>query len=161
MKHSFLPHLTAHTHALFLGTLPGDISLLEQKYYAHPQNKFWKLFYGVCNQDFEEDYDKRVEFFLNKGFGLWDVLRKGERQGSLDTAIKNFEINDFVGLHENYPNVKTLYFTSKQAYRWYFKKYKEELPYRLVVLSSPSPANARMTFDQKLEDWRQKIVLHP
>jgi len=158
MKTSFSPIITNATHSLFLGTLPGEISLLEQKYYAHPQNKFWQLFYDVFNQNYELEYDKRIEFLQNKGFGLWDVVKSANRKGSLDTAIKNFEINDFEYLHEQYPKIQRLYFTSKQAYKWYYKIYKNRLNFELIILPSPSPANARITYNQKLEKWKELIV---
>lgn len=96
---------------------------------------------------------------LNNGFGLWDVLSNGEREGSLDSAIKNYEINDFKKLKVAFPALQTLYFTSKQAYQWYYKTYKEQLSYRLVILASPSPANARLTYEEKLYDWKRKIII--
>src|SRR5690554_3564402 len=114
MKKSFLPLITCHTHSLFLGTLPSEKSLFERQYYAHPQNKFWRLVYDVFEEVYNEDYEKRIAFLLQQGFGLWDVLDQAEREGSLDTAIKNYEINDFEQLYQNHPQIKKLYFTSKQ-----------------------------------------------
>lgn len=159
MKASFSPIINCSTHSLFLGTLPGEVSLTEQKYYAHPQNKFWKLVYEVFQKNYDEDYEIRIEVLLNNGFGLWDVLSNGEREGSLDSAIKNYEINDFKKLKVAFPALQTLYFTSKQAYQWYYKTYKEQLSYRLVILASPSPANARLTYEEKLYDWKRKIII--
>ena len=157
MKTSFLPILSSSTHSLFLGTLPGEVSLAEHKYYAHPQNKFWRLIYDVFSTSYQEDYNQRIEFLLQHGYGLWDVLKQGERKGSLDTAIKNFEVNDFKKLQQAYPNIQRLYFTSQQAYKWYFKTYGNSLSYELIVLASPSPANARMKYLEKLDDWKSKI----
>lgn len=156
-KKSFLPIITKDTHSLFLGTLPGEVSLAEHKYYAHPQNKFWRLIYDVFSTSYQEDYNQRIEFLQQHGYGLWDVLKQGERKGSLDTAIKNFEVNDFETLKQKYPNIQRLYFTSQQAYKWYVKKYKENLNFELIILASPSPANARMNYLQKLDDWKLKI----
>ena len=158
-KKSFLPIITKDTHSLFLGTLPGEVSLAEHKYYAHPQNKFWRLIYDVFSTSYQEDYNQRIDYLLQKGFGLWDVLKNAEREGSLDSSIKNFEVNDFKKLQEAYPNIQRLYFTSQQAYKWYVKKYKENLNFELIVLASPSPANARMNYLQKLDDWKSKIKL--
>ncbi|HLV51398.1 MAG TPA: DNA-deoxyinosine glycosylase [Flavobacterium sp.] len=157
MKKSFQPFIKPHTHSLFLGTLPSEKSLFEQQYYAHPQNKFWRLVYDVFSEVYDEDYKERVAFLLRQGFGLWDVLHQAEREGSLDTAIKNYEINDFEQLYQNHPQIKKLYFTSKQAYSWYYKKYRDSLPFELIVLASPSPANARKTYTEKLEDWKLKV----
>ncbi|MDN3706047.1 DNA-deoxyinosine glycosylase [Myroides ceti] len=157
MKASFSPFINENTHSLFLGTLPGERSLSEQRYYAHPQNKFWKLFYDVFEAELNSEYEDRVRYLQTKGFGLWDVVRQAHREGSLDSAIKNREINDFETLLKQYPNVGTFYFTSQQAYQWFFKVYKDSLPVRLVVLASPSPANARLRYEEKLADWKVKI----
>lgn len=157
MKKSFLPIITKDTHSLFLGSLPGEKSLAEQQYYAHPQNKFWMLLTACLNLNYDCSYQDKIGLLLKTGFGLWDVLQKAKRQGSLDSAIKEYEVNDFEQLLQDYPNLKTFYFTSKQAYQWYFKKYKNTLNVSLVVLASPSPANARLNFEQKLTDWKSKI----
>src|SRR5690554_2298435 len=157
MKKSFQPFIKPHTHSLFLGTLPSEKSLLERQYYAHPQNKFWRLVYDVFSEVYDEDYKERVAILLRQGFGLWDVLHQAEREGSLDTAIKNFVINDFEALNQSHPQIKKLYFTSKQAYSWYYKKYRDSLPFELIVLASPSPANARKIYTEKLEDWKLKV----
>lgn len=159
MKTSFQPLIINQTHSLFLGTLPSEKSLDRQQYYAHPQNKFWRLFYAVFNKTYEENYLKRIEFLQEKGFGLWDVLHTAEREGSLDTAVKNYELNDFEELLKKYPSIKQLYFTSKQAYLWYYKRYKNNLDVALIILASPSPANARLSYEQKLEDWKLKMKL--
>ncbi len=158
MKKSFLPVISADTRALFLGTLPGEKSLTAQQYYAHPQNKFWPLFFDVWKEHYRDNYSERLFFLQQKGFGLWDVLHKANRKGSLDTAITDYVVNDFKALLEEYSNVQVFYFTSQQAYKWFFKTYKDTLPVRLVVLSSPSPANARMSYAEKLKDWNEKIL---
>ena len=159
MKTSFKPFITNQTHSIFLGTLPSEKSLKEQQYYAHPQNKFWRLVFDVFDKSYEEDYSKRITFLQENGFGLWDVLQKAEREGSLDTAIKNYALNDFEELLKMNKSIKRFYFTSKQAYSWYYKRYKNDLDVELIVLASPSPANARLTYKEKLKDWKSKIQL--
>lgn len=158
MKKSFKPIVNSQTHSLFLGTLPGEVSLAENKYYAHPQNKFWRLIYDLFEQEYDVNYDNRMAFLIAQNFGLWDVVQRAEREGSLDSAIKNLQVNDFKLLLEAYPNLKNFYFTSKQAYQWYYKTYKDSLPVSLIVLASPSPANARMTYAEKFNNWKVKIL---
>ncbi|WP_338067626.1 uracil-DNA glycosylase family protein [Algoriella xinjiangensis] len=43
MKQSFLPILSNEPRILILGSLPGDLSIKKNQYYAHPQNRFWKI----------------------------------------------------------------------------------------------------------------------
>lgn len=117
------------------------------------------MVFDVFDKVYEEDYSKRITFLQENGFGLWDVLQKAEREGSLDTAIKNHELNDFEELLKMNKSIKRFYFTSKQAYLWYYKRYKNDLDVELIVLASPSPANARLTYKEKLKDWKSKIQL--
>ncbi|MCW2260384.1 uracil-DNA glycosylase family protein [Sphingobacterium sp. JUb78] len=48
-KQSFLPIQNNDIEVLILGSLPGDRSLQAQEYYAHPQNRFWKLIQRIFN----------------------------------------------------------------------------------------------------------------
>ena len=40
---SFTPSIDNNSKILILGSMPGVKSLKEQQYYAHPQNRFWKV----------------------------------------------------------------------------------------------------------------------
>src|SRR5579863_3732442 len=89
-KRSFPPVVNANVRLLLLGSLPGERSLQAQQYYAHPQNKFWELVGAVIEVDLRAlPYAARLESLLHHGIGLWDVIAEAERQGSLDTAIRN------------------------------------------------------------------------
>lgn len=156
-KTAFTAFVDEHTEKLMIGTFPGVKSLEKTEYYGNPQNHFWKLLYEVFEIPFETDYLKKLDFLKVRGIGLWDVFESCEREGSLDSAIRNAVANDFEALLKAYPNISTFYFTSKQAYLWYYKIYKDRLNVKLVVLASPSPANARMRYEQKLSDWKEKL----
>jgi hypoxanthine-DNA glycosylase len=41
MKHGLPPIVDENSRIVILGTLPGDLSLREQQYYADPSNQFW------------------------------------------------------------------------------------------------------------------------
>ena len=43
IKHSFAPIITKNASILILGSIPGDKSIAENEYYAHPRNRFWNL----------------------------------------------------------------------------------------------------------------------
>lgn len=72
---------------LVLGSMPGSVSLHEQRYYAHPRNRFWPLMGRLCGSDPMLDYPRRLLAIQGSGIGLWDVIGRCQRRGSLDASI--------------------------------------------------------------------------
>src|SRR5256885_13184738 len=93
----FAPLARREATALILGSLPGQRSLKEQQYYAHPQNAFWKLTGKIFQFDPTLPYERRVNALTSHGIALWDVCAAAERPGSLDSSIvhETLKANDF------------------------------------------------------------------
>ncbi|WP_261378228.1 DNA-deoxyinosine glycosylase [Burkholderia sp. KBS0801] len=117
-------------------------------------NQFWRLLGAVLGEPglHELAYDARLERVLSHGIGIWDVLDACHRQGSLDSAIRNAKPNDFASLREHAPLLKKVCFNGKTAGR--FADVIGQAGYETLVLPSSSPANAMLSFEQKLEQWR-------
>ena len=89
IKHGLPPVAPEDARLFILGSLPGDASLAARRYYAHPQNHFWRLLGGVIDEDLAGlDYDARLERLAARRIGLWDVIGSARRSGSLDQAIR-------------------------------------------------------------------------
>jgi hypoxanthine-DNA glycosylase len=158
MKKAFAPFADDKSTILILGTMPGEKSLELQEYYGNRGNQFWRLIFAVFDEPFTLDYPVKLEFLKRNGIAIWDVLEYCEREGSLDSNIKNEVPNDFENFYAKHPNIKKVFFSSKNAAA-YYNKYvgrKEHLSY--VTLPSPSGANASMRYEKKLEIWREKIL---
>ena len=158
MKKAFEPIIDSKRSILLLGTMPGEKSLEIQQYYGNRGNQFWKLLYGIFDEAFTDDYAERLKFLERHTIALWDVLAYCEREGSLDSKILNEQANDFGNFYSKYPEIKQVFFTSKNAEKYYLKYVGKKDGIIYDVLPSPSGANATMPFIKKLEIWREKIL---
>ncbi len=155
MKIALAPIASRNSQVLILGTMPGEQSLLQQQYYANKGNHFWRILFEVFNQEFSTDYAIRKALILKNNLALWDVLYSCEREGSLDSKIKNEIANGFSDFLQNHPQISTIVFSSKAA-AVYFKKYVSPLPsLHFITLPSPSGANAHLSLAQKTEQWQE------
>src|ERR1700761_2563707 len=104
------------THTLILGSFPGVASLAATQYYAHPRNQFWRLVGAAIGEDLHAlVYDERIARLVAHGMGLWDVLAACEREGSLDTAIRNASPNDFAQFRTRFPKLRKVCFNGKTS----------------------------------------------
>lgn len=142
------------THTLILGSFPGQASLQAQQYYAFPHNQFWRLLSRVLEVDLAAmAYPDRLLHLLAHGIGIWDVFEACLRQGSLDSAIRQGEINDFAALQQAYPRLQRLCFNGKTAGK--IERDLTQMGYQTLQLPSSSPAYAQMRFEEKFLLWQQ------
>lgn len=154
MLKAFDPVVYPNSQILFLGTMPSEKSLNEQQYYGNPNNAFWRLLAGVFNHSEFKTYQEKINFIENHNLALWDVLAYCERTGSLDSNIKNPIANNFEDFYKLNPQIKHVFFTSKNAYNLYKKYVKKSYDLTYHVLPSCSGAYAVMKFEEKLEHWK-------
>ena len=157
---SFQPQINTNSKILILGSMPGVKSLQNQQYYAHPQNRFWKLMAILCNcQNLPElDYKTKIQTLLKNNFALWDVIKSCEREGSLDTNIEKEVPNKIPELLEKFKNIETIYLNGNKSY-CAFKKYFPELlhKYKCFKMPSTSPANAKFRLEDLYNEWKFTI----
>jgi len=153
-KRCFDPVVDADTRLLILGSLPGEKSLAHSQYYAHPQNKFWRLLGEVLGVELTSlPYEERLATLLAHGVGLWDVVAQAQRAGSLDSNIRFRDDNDLVALAASLPRLQTIAFNGGTAAKLGIKVLGEHAQrYRIVSLPSSSPAYT-LAYAQKLQAW--------
>lgn len=149
---SFPPLIDSQSEILILGSIPGVKSLEMQQYYAHPQNKFWKIIFELFNENFTEDYRERIEILKKHHMALWDVIDSCERKGSLDSEIRNEEANQIAELVEKYPNIKAIFCNGGKSYKNLQKVLGKNYKLPIILLPSTSPLHT-VSFDKKLEEW--------
>ncbi|MBS0294535.1 MAG: DNA-deoxyinosine glycosylase [Proteobacteria bacterium] len=175
------PHLTApsiprlaglppvvgpDTRVLVLGSFPGRASLAAQQYYGHPRNHFWRILAALWPQHplpGREDYAARCDWLLARGLGLWDVYAACEREGSLDTSIRNAQVNDFAGLLIQAPGLAAIAHNGGESFR-HARAVRSGMGLdgqaRIATLRLPStsPANASWSFEKKLTAWGEALA---
>ncbi len=115
-KVSFPPVAAPDARVLILGSLPGDRSLAEQRYYAHPQNQFWRLLSPVIGQDLAAlPYQDRLAALQQARIALWDVVATATRPGSTDASIRNPATNDLALLLDRLPDLRAIAFNGGKA----------------------------------------------
>lgn len=150
------PVIDTRTRVLVLGSFPGAASLAAGQYYAHPRNQLWPLLSALLGEDLAAlAYAERLPRLLAHGVGLWDVLAGCERAGSLDAAIRSPAANDFARLRVLCPGLTTVGFNGQTSGK-FAPQFATE-GYRTLVLPSSSPAYMAISFEQKLEKWRQLL----
>jgi len=153
-KSAFPPVVTPDTRVLVLGSLPGEASLAAQRYYAHPQNRFWHLAGAVIGREDLPalDYPARLAALLAGGIGLWDTVASATRQGSLDTAIQDARPAALGDLVATLPRLRAIGFNGGTAAR-IGRKLLDDGAIALIDLPSSSPAYAALPFADKRARW--------
>jgi len=156
----FPPIARSDARILVLGSLPGERSIREQQYYAHPQNAFWRIMaelFGI-----EGNYAARTSQLSEHGIALWDVLHSSVRPGSMDADIRVDSAlpNDFAGFFAAHTRIELIAFNGRKAESLFRRCV--ELPVDIpdvarVCLPSTSPAYAAMPFSGKLAAWREAL----
>ena len=149
---SFPPIISEGSKILILGSVPGVKSLEMQQYYAHPQNQFWKIIFQLFEEDFTADYRKRTEIIRKNNIALWDVIDSCEREGSLDTKIRNEEHNDILKILRDHPNIKAVFCNGQKSFKNLKKILGKDSEIPVFVLPSTSPLHT-VSFDKKLAEW--------
>lgn len=158
---SFPPRVTAATRVLVLGSMPGRRSLEEQRYYAHPRNRLWRVLGDLLGFDPGVEYEERVRAALEAGVGFWDVLKQCERPGSLDASIRrSTEVpNDFATLFRERPRIRALALNGRKAAISFDRHVRPLLgpadfdDRDVLALPSTSPANAALSYERLREHW--------
>jgi hypoxanthine-DNA glycosylase len=155
------PQIAPGCRVLVLGSMPGDASLNAGQYYAHPRNRFWPLMGRLCGVDAGQPYESRLHALHAAGIGVWDVIGKCQRSGSLDAAIvRDSEVpNPIAERLSEWPELRVIAFNggkAAEAFRRHVQPRLDIAPHRqiaLLPLPSTSPANAAFGLERLAHAW--------
>jgi TDG/mug DNA glycosylase family protein len=109
----------------------------------------------------ELPYERRIEILKERGVSVWDVVHACSRKGSMDADIREEIVNDFEAFYRENPGIRRVVFDSLTAETIYKKRVLPGLTRQLsyVRVPSPSPAHARLRYDDKLALWRAALLV--
>ena len=149
---------------LVLGSMPGEQSLQERQYYAHPRNHFWPIVGELFGAGPALEYDDRLAALKKAKVAVWDVLGACRRPGSLDASIdpESVRVNDFAGFFAAHPKIRLVAFNGAYAEAMFRTRVQltgtpMSPDIEFVRLPSTSPANASIPFGDKLAAWRAAL----
>lgn len=152
VKHGLPPVARPDARLLILGSLPGERSLEEARYYAHPQNHFWRLVGEVLGTDLASlPYEARLATMAEHRVALWDVIGSARRQGSLDAELRDVEARDLGRFVAGLSDLRAVAFNGATAAK-IGRRMLAGTSLELLDLPSSSPAYT-LPFATKAERW--------
>ena len=150
--HPIAPVYDNRSKILILGSFPSVKSREAEFFYAHPQNRFWRvlsLLLGLKNDATTEE--KRL-FLLKNRIALWDVIASCEIEGSADNTIKNASANDLSVILES-ADISAIFVNGKTAEKYYNKYIRNKIGRDAICLPSTSAANASYSLERLTREW--------
>ncbi len=160
---SFPPQIGAHCRVLVLGTVPSLRSIELRQSYGHAQNLFWPFMGELFDAGPQWPYAERIARLHARGIGIWDVLERCERRGSLDSdiVVASEVANDIPGLLARETGIAAIALNGAKALQVFERRIAPRIDasrarsLRVLAMPSTSPANASISRATKLECWRE------
>ncbi|MCR5401377.1 MAG: DNA-deoxyinosine glycosylase [Treponema sp.] len=166
ITHPLPPVCNAQSKVLLLGTMPSPKSRELGFFYMHPQNRFWRVLPQVFGEslalpnkapDTKAAIQERRDFLLRHKLALWDVLASCQIEGAADSSIRQEIPNDFTKIFSE-SKICHVFFTGQTAAALWKKHckalYEERFNLTVHTLPSTSPANARFTLENLIEEYQ-------
>ena len=153
VTHEFKPLYDSSSEILILGSIPSPKSREQGFYYGHPQNRFWKVMAQVLDEDVPVTIEEKKNLMLRHRIALWDALEECDICGASDSSIKNPVPTDIPWIISQ-TKINRVYATGATAYKYYQKFNYPLTGIEAVRLSSTSPANAAMSIDRLVEEYK-------
>ncbi|MDR1434825.1 MAG: DNA-deoxyinosine glycosylase [Puniceicoccales bacterium] len=157
-EHPFDPVFNEKSEILILGTFPSSVSRERAFFYAHPQNRFWKIMaYFTKTRLFLNSIDEKKSMLLENKIALWDAIKSCDIEGSSDSRIANVVPVDLSPILENAP-IKHIFTNGAKAHGLYGKYFSQSISLPATKLPSTSPANASYKFERLLTHWNAILI---
>ncbi len=157
IKHEIEPVYDQNSRILILGSFPSVKSREAGFFYGHPQNRFWKVLAGICQEAVPQTVEEKKCFLLRNGIAVWDVIAECDITGSSDSSIRNVKPSDIRRILDT-AKIERICCNGATAYRLYEKYLFPMCKREAVKLPSSSPANAAWSAERLMEEWRKVFL---
>ncbi|MBQ5667196.1 MAG: DNA-deoxyinosine glycosylase [Oscillospiraceae bacterium] len=154
ITHAFDPVFDFESRILILGTMPSPKSRELSFYYSHPRNRFWPVLAKIFGEEIPKTPEEKRNFCLRNKIALWDVLKECDIEGASDSSIKNAVPND-LSVILNSAKIQAIFATGATAAKLYKKFIEPETKIPATALPSTSPANAKIKFEELVEEYKR------
>lgn len=150
------PFIPKEATVLILGSLPSVKSREQGFYYAHPQNRFFKVLSSIFNAQEPASIEDRKAFLNKYKIGLYDVVFECDIDNSDDSTISNVKVINLKKILKDNPSIKVIGVNGGKAkslfQNYLLKDVNEDI--KVVYCPSTSPRNARMNIDNLVEKYK-------
>ena len=151
--HNIPPLYNEHSRNLILGSFPSVASRAEKFFYAHPQNRFWKVIAAVFSSPLPATVEEKTKLILNNRLALFDVIANCTISGSADASVKEVTPNDLTPILQT-ARIGRIFVNGKTAENYYLKYLAEKTGMPCICLPSTSAANASFSLEKLIAAWR-------
>ena len=152
-KHNIGPVHDCNSRVLILGSFPSVKSREEAFYYAHPQNRFWRILERLFASSRLDSTEEKKAFLLSHRIALWDVIGECTITGSSDSSIRDVVANDLSVITSS-SRIEAVFTNGRKADALYRKYQEKETGMKAHNLPSSSPANAQWSLERLTDEWR-------
>ena len=92
--HPLPPIYAEDARVLILGSFPSPKSRAEAFFYAHPQNRFWRVLAAIFGEAVPRTLEEKKALLYRNRVALWDTVGSCEVAGASDASITNVVAND-------------------------------------------------------------------
>ena len=155
--HPIPPLYNERSRVLILGSFPSVKSREAAFFYAHPQNRFWRVLSAVLGEETPVGTEEKRALALRHGVALWDVIGRCEIAGSSDASIGAVVPND-LGPILRAADIRAIFCNGGTSYAYYERLLREKTGREAICLPSTSPANARCSLEMLTERYRAALT---
>lgn len=144
------PFINDDSEVLILGSFPSVKTRVVGFYYAHPQNRFYKVLSNIFFEQLPTSIEEKKELLIKHHIALYDVIYSCDISNSDDSSIRNVTPINIKELLDKFPNINRIIVNGNKA-KELFNRYllKDIDTHRIDVKFAPSTssANAKMSLD--------------